>query len=183
MVIRMVIIVDALTIMILYFGVIKRKFDKVLSVFYMFSSVVLLLIYFVAKPYLLGCCYCPPMKLLEVNVFICVHLFIILFPGGGSHVIPGHGTSGAPIPAPLATDIWWPLLETCSNLLTSGPLPIPAGANFWWLLKQVRSAQAGGTHRTGMLSCFSVIFAGMTKGVNGLCNLKENIFWAVFNVA
>ena len=75
--------VDALTIMILYFGVIKRKFDKVLSVFYMYSSVVLLLFDFVVKPYLLGYCYRPPTKLREVNIFVCVCPLYCSHGGGG----------------------------------------------------------------------------------------------------
>ena len=39
---------------------------------------------------------------------------------------------------PPTSDIWWPSLETCSNLFTSG-LP-PTSAYIWWPLKYVRSA-------------------------------------------
>ena len=42
---------------------------------------------------------------------------------------PGHGTSldQDPWPHSPAKDIWWPSLETCSNLFTSGP----PGAGIW----------------------------------------------------
>ena len=33
------------------------------------------------------------------------------------------------------TDIWWPTLETCSNLFTRGPSP--SSHIWWWPLKQV----------------------------------------------
>ena len=56
------------------------------------------------------------------------------------------GTPYYPTPA---SDIWWSLLETCSNLFTSDP----TGADIWWLLKHVWSEQMGGTHPTGMLPC------------------------------
>ena len=46
-------------------------------------------------------------------------------------------------PSHAASDILWPSLETCSNLFTSGSLLSPS-VEIWWLLKQVRSAQAGG---------------------------------------
>ena len=49
----------------------------------------------------------------------------------------------------IASDIWWPRLETCSNLFNS----LSTSADIWWLLKQVPSAQASGTHPTGVLSC------------------------------
>ena len=50
-----------------------------------------------------------------------------------------------------ASDIWWPSLENCSNLFTSGRTP--TGADIWSLLKHIRSAQASSTHPPGMLSC------------------------------
>ena len=42
-----------------------------------------------------------------------------------------HSTSQGPTPS--ASDIWWPSLETSSNVFTSG-LPHPI-ADIWWLLK------------------------------------------------
>ena len=33
-------------------------------------------------------------------------------------------------PVPSASDIWWPSLETCSNLFTSAPPPAPAGLTY-----------------------------------------------------
>ena len=42
------------------------------------------------------------------------------------------------------SDIWWPRLDTCSNLFNLHPI----NADIWWLLKQVQSAQASGTHPT-----------------------------------
>ena len=48
-----------------------------------------------------------------------------------------------------ASDIWWPRLETCSNLFN----PHSTTADIWWLLKQVQSAQASGTHPTGVVFC------------------------------
>ena len=45
---------------------------------------------------------------------------------------------GLPQPYLPASDIWWPSLETCSNLFTS--------VNIWWLLKEVCWAQAGVRH-------------------------------------
>ena len=41
----------------------------------------------------------------------------------------------------------WRPVKTSSY---SHPRP---GRDTWWLLKELRSAQAGGTHPTGMLSC------------------------------
>ena len=58
-----------------------------------------------------------------------------------------HGT----VLYPPGNDIWWLLLEICSNLFTSGHSP--NSANIRWLLKHTQSAQAGGMHPTGMLSC------------------------------
>ena len=54
-------------------------------------------------------------------------------------------------PCPLTSDIWWPSVGTCSDMFTS---QAPTRADIWWLLKQVRSAQAGGAHPAGMLSCW-----------------------------
>ena len=81
--------------------------------------------------------YRPPTKLRESNVFMRVCL------SRGTHVTMIHWASlyrGLPHPQPKslqtwdlrpprlhpgspASDIWWPPLETCSNLFTSGPIP------------------------------------------------------------
>ena len=59
---------------------------------------------------------------------------------------PSMGPHGTP-------DIWWPSLETCSNLFTWGPQP--RADNWWRLLKKyVRSAQSGDKRPTGMLSYY-----------------------------
>ena len=113
----------------------------------------------------------PPTKLQEGNVFSYVCLlegvpcgyypWCIRPHWTGPPALSRHGTSpykDPPVPALLdmepyctwtpshpASDILWPSLETCSNLFTSGSLLSPS-VEIWWLLKQVRSAQAGGIH-------------------------------------
>ena len=52
---------------------------------------------------------------------------------------------------PSHSDIWWPPLDTCSNLVT---LVSHSHADIWWVFKHIRSAQMGGTHPTGMPSCY-----------------------------
>ena len=56
----------------------------------------------------------------------------------------GHGTS-------------WPSLETSLNLFTSDTPPLPTGSDMWLLSKHVRSAEAGGTHPTGKISCLRIL--------------------------
>ena len=41
----------------------------------------------------------------------------------------GHHWTGTP----CASDIWWPSLETCSNLFTLGTLYLHTSADIWWL--------------------------------------------------
>ena len=98
--------------------------------------------------------------------------------GPPSLLPPGHGTSlyrdptapppnmephctGTPSPT-HAVDIWWPRLETCSDLFTMGS---PTVVDIWWLLKHIQSTQVGGTHLTGILPCFN-------------CKLQVN-FWII----
>ena len=38
---------------------------------------------------------------------------------------------------PAASDIWWPRLENCSNLLTWGPLSLTVVTSGGWLLKHI----------------------------------------------
>ena len=47
----------------------------------------------------------------------------------------------------------------------------PHGADIWWVLKQVRSAQVGGTHSTGMFSC-SVNYQGWEVWTHAHLNEK-----------
>ena len=55
--------------------------------------------------------------------------------------------------------ITYDTVELTVRLMTFGghhwkpvQLPPPPRADIWWLLRKVQSAQAGGTHPTGMLS-------------------------------
>ena len=56
----------------------------------------------------------------------------------------------------------WRSVQTCS--LEDPP---PIGSEIWWLLKHVRLEQVGGTHSTGMLSCFSLCLLPPTNEVWG----------------
>ena len=62
---------------------------------------------------------------------------------GGPHVTIIHDaldlTIDSPIPPPPASGIWWPRLETCSNLFTWGH-PHPVLTSGVWLLKYIRWA-------------------------------------------
>ena len=49
-----------------------------------------------------------------------------------------HGIWTPPYSDPPCSDIWWPSLETCSNLFTWGSLP-PC-TDIWWLLKDMQLA-------------------------------------------
>ena len=108
------------------------------------------LLRFINKEHLWEHFYCPPMKLRESNVCVCVCPSFSQ-PVRGSHVIITHDAlrltvKTSPAPAPLymgpqgprapvgplghgnlrtplpASVIWWPSLETCSCLVTSGIL-------------------------------------------------------------
>ena len=61
---------------------------------------------------------------------------------------------------PATSDIWWPSLETCSNLFISElrTLFCPTSTDILILLTHVWSAQPGGTHHTGKFSCFWSMF-------------------------
>ena len=100
----------------------------------------------------------------------------VMFPGvsvhgrGGAVVYPGHWIShmvGYPAPPtwdldtlPLATDIWWSSLETCL-LEDLPPVLTPSGDHH-----NKSGWQAGGTHPTGMRSCFT--------GVNDTWEIRAN---------
>ena len=62
----------------------------------------------------------------------------------------GHGPHCTGI-LPSASDIWWPSWRSIH-------LRPSTGADIWWLLKHTRSARAGGTYPTGMLSCLKKAF-------------------------
>ena len=123
-----------------------------------------------------GLNYRLPMKLQEGNGFPRVCLFIGVLPCDIIHDVfdlteqgslspPPPRTSdhqnwdsrgppsiwhGPPCLSP-ASDIWWPLLETCSNVFIWGPIP----PHQYWHLTSLYGWQAGNTHPTGMLSCFN----------------------------
>ena len=55
---------------------------------------------------------------------------------------------GTPSPEPPATDIWWEMLETCSNLFTWG---LPRSGIWWWSLMYVWFAS-----RWYAISCYII---------------------------
>ena len=72
---------------------------------------------------------------------------------------------------PPATDIWWPSLETFSNLFTWG-LVLTSGSHW-----STYSWQAGGTHPTGLLSCtmfFSVVYKSRFSLIHSSTDLNSN---------
>ena len=107
--------------------------------------------------------FCPPMKLRECNVFMCVSFC----PQRRSHVTITHDAldftiQGPPLaqsplyrdpsgPSTPAGDIWWPRPGTCSNLFTWRP-------PWCWLLVDgywsMYSRQADSTHPIGTISCY-----------------------------
>ena len=107
----------------------------------------------------LFCYYCLPTKLREGNVFSRVCPSVILSNKGShvtitrdaldltvqgqSHPPFGHRTSlcrDAPqtwdltVQVPFSNDIWWPRLETCSNLTTWWPTPRLPHQPCWYLV-------------------------------------------------
>ena len=63
---------------------------------------------------------------------------------GGSHLNPYKGPTSPP---PAATGIWWPRLETCSNLFTRSLEENPSRG------RRKYGGRAGGMHPTGTLCC------------------------------
>ena len=67
---------------------------------------------------------------------------------------PGHhirqGCPAPTFPWPLTSDIWWPLMETCSDLFTCGPQLILTSGDH----QSMYSWQIGSMHPTIMLSCY-----------------------------
>ena len=67
---------------------------------------------------------------------------------------PGHhirqGRPAPTCPWPLTSDIWWPLMETCSDLFTCGPPLILISGDH----QSMYSWQIGSMHPTIMLSCY-----------------------------
>ena len=84
--------------------------------------------------------YRPPTKLLGGNVFTRICLFTrnnaldltVQPPGLSASSPPRYHTWEPPAP-PLLIDIWWPSLETCSNLSTWGPTLL---RQYWHLLAE-----------------------------------------------
>ena len=105
----------------------------------------------------LSLCHAPT-NLREGNVFGCVCLSVYM----GVHCtaskplltldLTGKEPTGQGSPA---SDIWWPSLETCSDLLTSAH---PISADVLWLLSHLWLVQVGSTHLTGMLTCLCLFF-------------------------
>ena len=98
-------------------------------------------------------------KLREGNVFTMMHWTSLhRAPPGPA---PRHGTPQPLLPPDIshgtaalspATNMWWPSLETFSNLFTRGP-PLSTGTDICdW---SMYGWQAGGKHPPGMLSCFN----------------------------
>ena len=110
---------------------------------------------------------------LHVATAIATECWIVCIESPVTYLSCSHGTPqpctpsqtsdmGPPIPAlPLASDIWWPSLETSSNLFTMGPMhnlpPTPS------VLKSggqsMYSWQVGSIHTTGRLSSYKFYFA------------------------
>ena len=68
-------------------------------------------------------------------------------------LVPQTSDMGAPaLSSPHASDIWWPSLQTCSNLFTWGPpSPVQTSGDH----QSMYGCSACGTHPTRILSCFS----------------------------
>ena len=83
----------------------------------------------------------------------CTGLPLALPPDTGHSSPCSHRTSDmGPPPLSPATNMWWPSLETFSNLFTWGP-PLSTGTDICdW---SMYGWQADGTHPPGMLSCFN----------------------------
>ena len=84
-----------------------------------------------------------------------------------------------PLSLPTATDIWWSILETCSLVHLRTHLPThlilrPSGGH-----QNTYGLQVGGTHPTGMLSCFLII-STMLVFPSNLLMILANLF-TVFN--
>ena len=91
-------------------------------------------------------CHCLPTKLWEGNFFSHVCLSVHRVP----HVTITHDaldltvqglTPSVEVTSPSISDIWWPWLETCSNLFTWGshcPGSTPVLTSCGWLLKHVQ---------------------------------------------
>ena len=95
-----------------------------------------------------------PTKLQEGNVFSCVCLPMVgreRIPRYRAHPPPLCTESQllVPLSGPLASDIWWPRLEACSNLFTWGPPPVLTFGGW-----STYGGWEGGTYPTGRLSCY-----------------------------
>ena len=109
-------------------------------------------------------CHCILILLLPANEVVgrsCFQSYVIVCSYGGSHVSITNdaldltlqrSSVGTLIPIPTA-DIWWPRLETCSNLFTLGPPPhvFKTSGNYWSSWASERSACYW------MLSCITYI--------------------------
>ena len=106
--------------------------------------------------------------------------------GYPSHTSPRHGSSlykaRLALP-PSARDIRWPSVETCSKLFTSGIQhpPTPNSADIRWLLKHIWSAQAGGTHPTGMFSHVTCRYTNdQCRRICLFCSAKSSLLYSTY---
>ena len=106
----------------------------------------------------------PPRKLREGNVFTHVCLFT------KERGYPW--CMDPPNPKPPTSEIWWPSLETCSNFFTWGPLPVLTSGG-----RSTHGWQAGGTHPTGMLSCFCCTYTGITQSSSVHVSISSGFDW------
>ena len=101
------------------------------------------------------------------DISICLYM-------GGVHVTITHDvldlTVQSPWPPPLdrdplASDIWWPSLEACSNLFTSGPLLVLTSGGYWSKCGQCKRKDH--LHRNKILTPISVSTTSVTHGYHG----------------
>ena len=98
-------------------------------------------------------------KVMFSYVSVC---FTEVFP---LYKVPPRTIQGPPLAPPLPSYIWWPRLETCSNLLTCSPhlTPLILTSGGW----STFGRRAGGTYYTGMFSynsgTVSVLFIDLCR--------------------
>ena len=54
--------------------------------------------------------------------------------------------------------------------------PPPTGSDMWWLSKHVRSAEAGGTHPTGKISCYCIVKSQWAVSLLSYVKFQESKF-------
>ena len=91
------------------------------------------------------------------------------------HLVPLDIRHRTPGPVPPASDIWWPLLETCLNLFTRGPHPHPISSDIRWSLKHIRFTSG---RYASYWNAFLLILYSNTRQRN-----KQNDSLAVWHIA